>query len=839
MVLKISGEPFKLFSQENLSETDITINAPSYFIYDATPKTFTATSSKATNLLISYVGRGETTYLNEVAPTNVGQYTVMVSSGDPNFIGTKIQNFEILPKELILEPDSFSKNYGDQDPEFTYGLYGKIWSDSVDVEITRGSGDENGVVSIMYEIQNLSSNYSLGTRSKISFGTLSIQGAPITLAPPENLIYSKSPKQFSASGGNTNMLQIRYSGSGPTVHSNSSNAPVRAGTYQVTASRYASLGNLGIEMVNIGDPGNAADTNGFGSVNYEYQISKNEITLGQYSAFLNSASRNGFFSQWFVRTDLYDESLATAVAQKSTNVALGKAVTAANTYEFNTTNFGPERMVNGNIEDFWLGKGSDEADYLMPCWILIDLANSLVVDSVLIRNTTNSYYNDRGSKDFSVETSQDGINFVSQISGTLAWQSTSFQAFQFSAPVAARYVRIVITSAYGPYSGPGLSEVKVNSVAIAEKTYGINRSGTLGDYVFTVVGDPNLAVTGIGLQKQRMFCNWLQNGQLAEPTLFDGAYLIRRSWRHVTEMAEVRPSAVFRLPTKDEIYKASYFKGNSTSAGYWQERSSQNITTNNAGFRIVSIARSQTNQTFAILPKQLDPTPQIDTVRSLYNGSKAVQTLQTVESPIEGVFSGDVVALQTPYVNGVRTGWSGVFDSAGPSTGQADIWATITGLSLTGTDSGNYSLPVSIRKLGTIMPSFLSWSESMGLTGANAAKDADPDGDGITNAAEFVFAGDPHSAGENLIIPEATPQGFKLRWLTRNSGGYGYSVMAKTNLISPWQQVWADPSWTHTTVLHPTRSDVSIHEVIVPWDSPYRFFKIEAQILDIDDPAQG
>lgn len=52
-------------------------------------------------------------------------------------------------------------------------------------------------------------------------------------------------------------------------------------------------GNTGmtIDWVRVGDAGNAVDDTGFGGVNYEYQIGKYEITIGQYAKFLNAVAR--------------------------------------------------------------------------------------------------------------------------------------------------------------------------------------------------------------------------------------------------------------------------------------------------------------------------------------------------------------------------------------------------------------------------------------------------------------------------------------------------------------------------------------------------------------------
>ena len=52
-----------------------------------------------------------------------------------------------------------------------------------------------------------------------------------------------------------------------------------------------------IDMVTVGNAGNAPDTRydfnliGFGSVGYEYQIGKYEVTAGQYTEFLNAVAK--------------------------------------------------------------------------------------------------------------------------------------------------------------------------------------------------------------------------------------------------------------------------------------------------------------------------------------------------------------------------------------------------------------------------------------------------------------------------------------------------------------------------------------------------------------------
>jgi formylglycine-generating enzyme required for sulfatase activity len=44
------------------------------------------------------------------------------------------------------------------------------------------------------------------------------------------------------------------------------------------------------EMVLVGDPGNAPDTNGHGAVDHSYSIGRTEVTIGQYTTFLNAVA---------------------------------------------------------------------------------------------------------------------------------------------------------------------------------------------------------------------------------------------------------------------------------------------------------------------------------------------------------------------------------------------------------------------------------------------------------------------------------------------------------------------------------------------------------------------
>ncbi|MBM4174498.1 MAG: PEP-CTERM sorting domain-containing protein [Ignavibacteria bacterium] len=62
--------------------------------------------------------------------------------------------------------------------------------------------------------------------------------------------------------------------------------------------------------------------------------------------------------------------------------------------------------------------------------------------------------------------------------------------------------------------------------------------------------------------------NWLQNGQGSSSTE-TGAYTLVGGQTSGTAPA-VNPGATFYIPTEDQWYKAAYYKGGNTNAGYWK-----------------------------------------------------------------------------------------------------------------------------------------------------------------------------------------------------------------------------------------------------------------------------
>ena len=97
----------------------------------------------------------------------------------------------------------------------------------------------------------------------------------------------------------------------------------------------------------------------------------------------------------------------------------------------------------------------------------------------------------------------------------------------------------------------------------------ISRSGSSGSYSYSVGGSrSNRPVNHVSWYDALRFANWLHNGQPTgaqdDSTTEDGSYDMSLGSGVVR-----KPGATWVLPTEDEWYKAAYYKGGGTDAGYW------------------------------------------------------------------------------------------------------------------------------------------------------------------------------------------------------------------------------------------------------------------------------
>jgi hypothetical protein len=97
--------------------------------------------------------------------------------------------------------------------------------------------------------------------------------------------------------------------------------------------------------------------------------------------------------------------------------------------------------------------------------------------------------------------------------------------------------------------------------------------------------------------------------------------------------------------------------------------------------------------------------------------------------------------------------------------------------------NANAATPVT-RTVVVVAPNPLAaYVGSFGLSGEDAAGDADPDGDGQNNSAEYAFGTDPKSSASRPITLISSTGEIKLVYLQRNTG-VSYSVKSFTDLAT-------------------------------------------------------
>jgi len=99
----------------------------------------------------------------------------------------------------------------------------------------------------------------------------------------------------------------------------------------------------------------------------------------------------------------------------------------------------------------------------------------------------------------------------------------------------------------------------------------INRSGsgTSADpYKYSVDGSGNHPMRYVGWGSAMRFANWLHNGATDSASTETGAYALNGG-SPCSSTIRRDAGATWWLPTENEWYKAAYYKGGGTNAGYW------------------------------------------------------------------------------------------------------------------------------------------------------------------------------------------------------------------------------------------------------------------------------
>ena len=178
------------------------------------------------------------------------------------------------------------------------------------------------------------------------------------------------------------------------------------------------------------------------------------------------------------------------------------------------------------------------------------LAQAVVIDTVPVGNPNNAA---------DTRYATPGYGSVGYNYNIGKYEVTAGQYTAFLNAVAA-------TDTYGLYS-PQMSDTSWGS--------GITQGVVSGRYTYSVATDfINRPVNYVSWGDSARFANWLHNGQPTGAqglaTTEDGAYYLNGATTYAGPNAVTRKAGwTWAITSEDEWYKAAYYKGGSTSAGYW------------------------------------------------------------------------------------------------------------------------------------------------------------------------------------------------------------------------------------------------------------------------------
>jgi alpha-tubulin suppressor-like RCC1 family protein/formylglycine-generating enzyme required for sulfatase activity len=163
-----------------------------------------------------------------------------------------------------------------------------------------------------------------------------------------------------------------------------------------------------------------------------------------------------------------------------------------------------------------------------------------------------------------------------------------------TADTATSYGSVAYSYAIGKYVVTNIEYVQfLNAVAVTDSNgvYNANMSSSTGGIIRsgTAISGYSYATKNINYDRKPVvwiswfdcarYCNWLHNGKPTgvqdARTTEDGAYTLNGA---ISGNAVARNSgAKYHIPTENEWYKAAYYKGGGTNAGYWKYATQSNI----------------------------------------------------------------------------------------------------------------------------------------------------------------------------------------------------------------------------------------------------------------------
>ncbi|NBS88081.1 MAG: hypothetical protein EBS60_08390, partial [Verrucomicrobia bacterium] len=241
-----TGSASQTFAITAATLPSVTFTAPiSGLTYNGNAKNYSASASGVSSLSYRYTGTGTTSYDSIIAPVNVGSYRLTVTSSDPNYVGTSIQEFSIVAQTVLPtvtfqfpatgltysgSPKAFAASApGVSGFSHSYvGLSPTVYPESATPPTQVGT----------YRVTATSTdkNY-VGSASQVFTITgVSLTPGSITFNYPASLTYDGTVKSFTASGRGVSGFSYSYAGRNTTVYGPSTSAPYKVGEYKVTAT---------------------------------------------------------------------------------------------------------------------------------------------------------------------------------------------------------------------------------------------------------------------------------------------------------------------------------------------------------------------------------------------------------------------------------------------------------------------------------------------------------------------------------------------------------------------------------------------------------------------------
>ena len=111
---------------------------------------------------------------------------------------------------------------------------------------------------------------------------------------------------------------------------------------------------------------------------------------------------------------------------------------------------------------------------------------------------------------------------------------------------------------------------------------GITRAGSSGSFSYSVIGSGSRPISSVSWFDAARFANWMNNGATVGASTETGAYTLNGATSGVNFTKNA--GATWWMPSEDEWYKAAYYKGGGTNAGYWvYPTQSDSVPGNNIG----------------------------------------------------------------------------------------------------------------------------------------------------------------------------------------------------------------------------------------------------------------